>query len=95
MSQSGSAAPSGPPLEPATLTRLVAFDTAVVDLTDELDGPVEVLFGTPRRSDGSAPRRTAGLRRPLDDGGARAAARHSSWVTGRMNACATHRRSPP
>ncbi|TVT53194.1 VWA domain-containing protein [Amycolatopsis rhizosphaerae] len=27
-------------------TRLVAFDTAVVDLSDRLDDPVEVLFGT-------------------------------------------------
>jgi len=27
-------------------TRLIVFDTAVVDLTDELDDPVEVLFGT-------------------------------------------------
>ena len=27
-------------------TQLVVFDTAVVDLTDELDDPVEVLFGT-------------------------------------------------
>jgi Mg-chelatase subunit ChlD len=27
-------------------TRLVVFDTTVVDLTDELDDPVEVLFGT-------------------------------------------------
>ncbi|MCF6525164.1 VWA domain-containing protein [Streptomyces sp. JJ36] len=27
-------------------TRLVVFDTAVADLTDELDDPVEVLFGT-------------------------------------------------
>lgn len=27
-------------------TRLVVFDTAVVDLTDELEDPVEVLFGT-------------------------------------------------
>jgi Mg-chelatase subunit ChlD len=27
-------------------TRLVVFDTAVVDVTDELDDPVEVLFGT-------------------------------------------------
>ncbi|MFE6690788.1 VWA domain-containing protein [Streptomyces sp. NPDC057743] len=27
-------------------TRLVVFDTAVVDLTDHLDDPVEVLFGT-------------------------------------------------
>ena len=27
-------------------TRLVVFDTAVVDLTDELDDPVDVLFGT-------------------------------------------------
>jgi hypothetical protein len=26
-------------------TRLVAFDTAVVDLTEELDDPVDVLFG--------------------------------------------------
>ena len=26
-------------------TSLVAFDTAVVDLTDQLDDPVEVLFG--------------------------------------------------
>ena len=29
----------------AVSTRLVAFDTAVVDLTDELDDPVDVLFG--------------------------------------------------
>ena len=29
---------------PAVSTRLVVFDTAVVDLTDELDDPVEVLF---------------------------------------------------
>lgn len=27
-------------------TRLVAFDTSVVDLTDQLDDPVDVLFGT-------------------------------------------------
>lgn len=27
-------------------TRLVVFDTAVVDLTDQLDDPVDVLFGT-------------------------------------------------
>ena len=27
-------------------TQLVVFDTAVVDMTDELDDPVEVLFGT-------------------------------------------------
>ncbi|MFF8813126.1 VWA domain-containing protein [Streptomyces pactum] len=30
----------------AISTRLVAFDTAVVDLTDQLDDPVDVLFGT-------------------------------------------------
>jgi Mg-chelatase subunit ChlD len=30
---------------PALSTRVVAFDTAVVDLTDELDDPVDVLFG--------------------------------------------------
>jgi Mg-chelatase subunit ChlD len=30
----------------AISTRLVVFDTAIVDLTDELDDPVEVLFGT-------------------------------------------------
>ncbi|MEY7978364.1 VWA domain-containing protein [Streptomyces pilosus] len=30
----------------AVETRLVAFDTAVVDLTDRLDDPVDVLFGT-------------------------------------------------
>ncbi|WP_030674685.1 VWA domain-containing protein [Streptomyces rimosus] len=30
----------------AIATRLVVFDTAVVDLTDELDDPVDVLFGT-------------------------------------------------
>lgn len=30
----------------AVSTRMVVFDTAVVDLTDELDDPVEVLFGT-------------------------------------------------
>ena len=29
----------------AVETRLVVFDTAVVDLTDELDDPVDVLFG--------------------------------------------------
>lgn len=31
---------------PAVQTRLVVFDTAVVDLTDMLQDPVEVLFGT-------------------------------------------------
>jgi Mg-chelatase subunit ChlD len=31
---------------PAVKTRLVVFDTSVVDLTDELDDPVEVLFST-------------------------------------------------
>ena len=30
---------------PAVSTRLVVFDTAVVDLTDKLDDPVEHLFG--------------------------------------------------
>ncbi len=30
---------------PAVATRLVVFDTAVVDLTDELDDPVDLLFG--------------------------------------------------
>ncbi|MDR3637940.1 MAG: VWA domain-containing protein [Isosphaeraceae bacterium] len=31
---------------PAVATRVVVFDTAVVDLTDELHDPVELLFGT-------------------------------------------------
>lgn len=31
---------------PTVSTRLVVFDTAVVDLTEELDDPVDVLFGT-------------------------------------------------
>ncbi len=31
---------------PAVKTRLIVFDTAVVDLTEELDDPVEVLFST-------------------------------------------------
>jgi len=31
---------------PAVKTKLVVFDTSVVDLTDELDDPVEVLFST-------------------------------------------------
>ncbi len=31
---------------PAVQTRLVVFDTSVVDLTDELHDPVELLFGT-------------------------------------------------
>lgn len=31
---------------PAVQTRLVVFDTAVVDLSDELDDPVELLFST-------------------------------------------------
>lgn len=31
---------------PAVRTRLVVFDTSVVDLTEELDDPVEVLFST-------------------------------------------------
>jgi hypothetical protein len=31
---------------PAVKTHVVVFDTAVVDLTAELDDPVEVLFGT-------------------------------------------------
>jgi hypothetical protein len=30
---------------PALSTRLVVFDTAVVDLTDKLDDPVDILFG--------------------------------------------------
>ncbi|MDQ2732298.1 MAG: VWA domain-containing protein, partial [Armatimonadota bacterium] len=30
---------------PAVRTRLVVFDTSVVDLTDELDDPVDLLFG--------------------------------------------------
>jgi Mg-chelatase subunit ChlD len=30
---------------PALATRLVVFDTAVVDLTDQIDDPVDVLFG--------------------------------------------------
>jgi Mg-chelatase subunit ChlD len=30
---------------PALITRMVLFDTAVVDLTDELDDPVDLLFG--------------------------------------------------
>lgn len=30
---------------PAVATRLVVFDTAIVDLTDKLDDPVDVLFG--------------------------------------------------
>ena len=30
---------------PAVATKLVVFDTAVVDLTDKLDDPVDVLFG--------------------------------------------------
>jgi Mg-chelatase subunit ChlD len=31
---------------PAVSTRFIVFDTAVVDLTDTLDDPVELLFGT-------------------------------------------------
>jgi hypothetical protein len=31
---------------PTLRTRFVAFDTAVVDLTDELSDPVDLLFGT-------------------------------------------------
>lgn len=31
---------------PAVRTRMVVFDTAVVDLTEKLDDPVDVLFGT-------------------------------------------------
>lgn len=31
---------------PAVKTRLVAFDTSVVDLTEELSDPIELLFGT-------------------------------------------------
>jgi len=31
---------------PAVRTRLVVFDTSVVDLTEELDDPVELLFST-------------------------------------------------
>jgi uncharacterized protein with von Willebrand factor type A (vWA) domain len=30
---------------PALATRVVVFDTAVVDLTDDMDDPVELLFG--------------------------------------------------
>jgi Mg-chelatase subunit ChlD len=31
---------------PAVRTRMVVFDTAIVDLTEELDDPVDLLFGT-------------------------------------------------
>ena len=31
---------------PSVRTRVVVFDTAVVDLTEKLDDPVELLFGT-------------------------------------------------
>jgi len=31
---------------PAVRTRMVVFDTAVVDLTEQIDDPVELLFGT-------------------------------------------------
>ena len=31
---------------PAVQTRMVVFDTAVVDLTEELQDPVDLLFGT-------------------------------------------------
>ena len=31
---------------PAVRTRIVVFDTSVVDLSDKLDDPVEILFGT-------------------------------------------------
>ena len=30
---------------PSLQTRVIAFDTAVVDLTEQLDDPVDVLFG--------------------------------------------------
>ncbi|VAW31632.1 Mg-chelatase subunit ChlD [hydrothermal vent metagenome] len=30
---------------PALATKLVMFDTSVVDLTDQLDDPVELIFG--------------------------------------------------
>lgn len=32
---------------PAVRTQVVVFDTNVIDLTDKLDDPVDVLFGTP------------------------------------------------
>ncbi|RSS42547.1 VWA domain-containing protein [Streptomyces sp. WAC08241] len=51
-------------------TRLVVFDTAVVDLTDRLDDPVDVLFGT-RLGGGTDINRAlahcqAGITRPAD-----------------------------
>ena len=54
----------------AIQTRLVVFDTAVVDLSDELDDPVEVLFGT-QLGGGTDINRAVGycqslIRRPAD-----------------------------
>ncbi|MEZ4606139.1 MAG: VWA domain-containing protein [Deinococcales bacterium] len=41
---------------PALSTRVVVYDTAVVDLTDELDDPVDVLFGTQLGGGNDTPR---------------------------------------
>ena len=39
------ASPVGNGSIPAVNTRMVVFDTAVVDLTDDLQDPVDLLFG--------------------------------------------------
>jgi hypothetical protein len=41
---------------PALATRVVVYDTAVVDLTDELHDPVEILFGTQLGGGNDTPR---------------------------------------
>ncbi len=55
---------------PAVSTRVVAYDTAVADLTDQLQDPVDVLFGTQLGGGNDTPRALAycqGLiRRPQD-----------------------------
>lgn len=55
---------------PAVSTRVVVYDTAVVDLTDQLQDPVDVLFGTQLGGGNDTPRALAycqGLiRRPRD-----------------------------
>lgn len=55
---------------PALSTRVVVYDTAVVDLTDQLQDPVDVLFGTQLGGGNDTPRALAycqGLiRRPQD-----------------------------
>lgn len=75
---------------PAVSTRLVVFDTEVVDLMDDLDDPIEVLFALQLGAAPTSTGRSATARRGL--GGARSWRSSPSWTRALR---ATAGRSPP